>query len=912
MANLSLDRHLAKRRQAQPTFLRRNVISALDWHSRLLAKLKQRQSASGSEGVLFLLSDALVTRPNRNQSNLQYPSLEMLKNLTKGQKPALKVDGLRISPFAKEIQGLGDDIGYVMKEVFGWRWSRDAVLADKIFREHQELDAFLPDPRITIRALCRVDVIVRATQEKTNLYQSSRDGVVVGKSNRDFLSIELESPFFVDISKLKVTNEHRKNGQRIFESTVLNDYRMVIILQCLDSQNGDQILNFMESKSLDDDRGDAPPPILHAYWDNLPTCPEESDLLELKRHGQPRALVGYGLRVSMGWAKRRDSPLARYNRQLQSATAQMPTPDSLAQSEGSRTVRITYLFNEGDVTRSMTSIGLECVICGDGIVHTSFERLLMHYSVNHSHFRCEVGEGTKAKSVAESKTITFSLIERLSESPTPEREFSWIAPTDRPFDEAAYIKGEDTWTGHTQTRTRQSARRGRPPKELLARTSSTNTRRIEEKKPIVVRDREHKDPTQVPNLPTLTRDAKRRHKVPNLPDVRFYRTTSKRIAEPGEELSESDEEVDEAWLEQSHHSELAVVDMSKAGLDFHRAFNQHLGFEQTASNVLARDAFVRFCRKFRTELLHREWRHQFDLKMGLLGRHGIVDEATIGYCNQLLAGLPGVDGVQDGDGRPSLVQEAAAANGRPDGAANHRRTSKQGTVTPNGIGKLPFEGRAASEALAHKRAASGEVPSSVEAALLKAKKKQRTKSPEVGAEEAGGRNALDSTSRSDSPASSRLSSFRTRRRWDAERGFVELPDTPHGQQRQDRERPSAINRTRLSAASTTTLDPIPNENLNNTPYSGLPSHSHHYNSEDNLPTPSSDLAKFQDPSPATELSDHGLCVCNRPAVNERRGTIECESRACKRRVFHLACVGLERRVWGWKCEGCVGGAGAGE
>ncbi|GAB7365711.1 hypothetical protein MBLNU230_g7049t1 [Neophaeotheca triangularis] len=868
VANVSLDRHLAKRRQAQPTFLRRNVNSALDWHSRLLAELRQRQSASGSEGVLFLLSDALVTRPNRNQSNLQYPSLEMLKNLTKGQKPALKVDGLRISPFAKEIQGLGDDIG-----------------------EHQELDAFLPDPRITIRALCRVDVIVRATQEKTNLYQSSRDGVVVGKSNRDFLSIELESPFFVDISKLKVTNEHRKNGQRIFESTVLDDYRMVIILQCLDSQNGDQILNFMESKSLDDDRGDAPPPILHAYWDNLPTCPEESDLLELKRHGQPRALVGYGLR---------------------SATAQMPTPDSLAQSEGSRTVRITYLFNEGDVTRSMTRDGLECVICGDGIVHTSFERLLMHYSVNHSHFRCEVREGTKAKSVAESRTITFSLIERLSESPTPELEFSWIAPTDRPFDEAAYIKGEDTWTGHTQTRTRQSARRGRLPKELLTRTSSTNMRRIEEKKPIVVRDREHKDPTQVPNLPKLTRDAKRRHKVPNLPDVRFYRTTSKRIAEPGEELSESDEEVDEAWLEQSHHSELAVVDMSKAGLDFHRAFNQHLGFEQTASNVLARDAFVRFCRKFRTELLHREWRHQFDLKMELLGRHGIVDEATIGYCNQLLAGPPGVDGVQDGDGRPSLVQEAAAANGRPDRAANHRRTSKQGTVTPNGIGKLPFEGRAASEALAHKRAASGEVPRSVEAALLKAKKKQRTKSPEVGAEEADGKNALDSTSRSDSPASSRLSSSRTRRRWDAERGFVELPDTPRGQKRQDRERPSAINRTRLSAASTTTLDPIPNENLNNTPYSALPSHSHHDNSRDNLPTPSSDLGKFQDPSPATELSDDGLCVCNRPAVNERRGTIECESRACKRRVFHLACVGLERRFWGWKCEGCVGGADAGE
>lgn len=749
------------------------------------------------------------------------------------------------------------------------------------------MEDFLPDLQVTIRALCRVDVVIRGSGERTNLYQDSRDGVVVGKTGRDFLSIDLERPFFLDLGKLQLVTEYGNNGIRTFERTVLNEYRMAILLQCLDVDNGAQFFNFVEGKAVNARRDGESPPILHAYWGHLPICPRQDELLELKRPHQQLSIPGYGLRVSMNWANRRETPLVRYNRQLRSHAAQnqMPTPDSSAQSEGSHTIRIVYLFNEGEATRSINVDGLGCVICGDGIAHTSLDRLLLHYSIHHGHFKFDVGEGTKAKSVSESKTIEISLLDRPVESPEPEREFTWVAPADRPFDAAAYLKGEDVWTGHSQpqNRTRQSLRRGvgRAVKEPATRPPITGpgTRRLGEKRPVQAHHRKSFD--EVPDLVVPARGKKRRHRIPRLKDVRFYRTTSKRIMEPGEELSESDEEVDEHWLEQSNHSELTVVDMSKPGLDFHRAFNQHLGIEQTASNVLARDAMVRFCRKYRVELQHEQWRHQFSQKMKLLSRNGILDEGTVNYCTSLLLGPPQID--DDVRGKTLMAQESAAANSSVN--ENDRRPSTQGATIPNG------KPCTAAEALTRKRAASTEHPRS-DASVLALKKKRRDDSrpllsgTSASNDQAQNHNNPATTETSPGSAINRMS-FRSsrppstttspssnlpaRRRFDPKRGFINPSE-------QETPRPS------LSAPPTQKpLEKLP-----------TPSSEHDKNQNESIPPPGL-IVK--------QRAEQRFCICGRSAIGNR-GTVECENRDCERGRFHLGCMGLERRVGGWRCGGC--------
>lgn len=87
VGNACLYRHLALRR---PPFLVRNVHQALDGFERSLARSK------GAAGAVDEPADGEMSANERVRAGWNYPTKEMMEDLVKGQKPTLRLDGIRI------------------------------------------------------------------------------------------------------------------------------------------------------------------------------------------------------------------------------------------------------------------------------------------------------------------------------------------------------------------------------------------------------------------------------------------------------------------------------------------------------------------------------------------------------------------------------------------------------------------------------------------------------------------------------------------------------------------------------------------------------------------------------------------------------------------------------------------------
>ena len=95
-----LYRHLASR---PPPFLRRNLDAALDRHAELLVRSQSKKGVDsvGAVGVVAPavgVADALgeMSANEKREAGWDYPTAEMLKDLLKGRRPVLRMDGLRV------------------------------------------------------------------------------------------------------------------------------------------------------------------------------------------------------------------------------------------------------------------------------------------------------------------------------------------------------------------------------------------------------------------------------------------------------------------------------------------------------------------------------------------------------------------------------------------------------------------------------------------------------------------------------------------------------------------------------------------------------------------------------------------------------------------------------------------------
>lgn len=554
---------------------------------------------------------------------------------------------------------------------------------------------WLPDPDIDFRALCFVTLIFfdpgKGNTKKNKIHVDTRTAHIEGRevaANEFRFDIHLDEPFSIEVDKIYETVARGSNGTRRWKRTIPTHYQLDVEIKCQDPQDSIDFLSLMEEKSpkVYQQSLTAKDAILRANWHDLPECPGPHTLLKMTRTNGPDYEIesNYGVGLSIGWSPKRDSPLTTYTKARRAAIVpeqdQLPTPSASDESEkATKQHVITYIFmNE----RYLIQENLRCPLCAAATnahalhEYASFDQLHFHLLMWHDHFHPKVVEEKDSDACHRKVYLWFSgrQPERFSQPVDEDDEEEWIAPN-RPFDQKAYLRGEDSWTGHPRlpSPTRHGPKPARPPtRSLKKHASSTSISQLSGKS----RSR----PSEVRDMPDLP---KPRYRVPKVPGIRFYRTKSKRPFEEDEEVSESDEEVDESWLRARLHDDMQSLPISAGETEFIRDWNYAANEENFSANVLTREGVVRFTRFFQAKLQGRRYCEAFTAFLARLKAHGVLDDAVFDYCTERIQAVSDLDSDEFRRLKHPRLENAASRREMAPAVSAKNRLAQRGGINGN-------------------------------------------------------------------------------------------------------------------------------------------------------------------------------------------------------------------------------------
>ena len=226
-----------------------------------------------------------------------------------------------------------------------------------------------------------------------------------------------------------------------------------------------------------------------------------------------------------------------------------------------------------------------------------------------------------------------------------------------PFDYQAYLKGADTWNVHV----RKVERAERPQISAAKKQPSSSAPVTIKRRPALA------DINDLPDLP------KTKWPLPKVPRVRFYRTRSKRPFEPDENISESDESVDEGWLQAHKRDDMSSLPISAGGKEFYQDWNRAATDDDFPADLFTRECLVRFTRKHKGKMWDDEYYAEFLKTVNRLHELKLIDSEVQRYCSD----------------RGSLVSDVPeqAVNGRHSHTTEGHRNGKQRATNNDGSGE---------------------------------------------------------------------------------------------------------------------------------------------------------------------------------------------------------------------------------
>jgi hypothetical protein len=268
--------------------------------------------------------------------------------------------------------------------------------------------------------------------------------------------------------------------------------------------------------------------------------------------------------------------------------------------------------------------GLRCVLCLRPLAQIDFEDVLalrFHFATSHP-AHMVVLQGSKTSTLGR-----LSMEHSFLVSAAPQKEkfaarlMSWVVPR-VPFDAAAYIDGDESWLGNTSMTGRKAPV-----------TASQN--RVEE-----IRRRNH---GFLPVNLIQDKSVRVRKKYP-VPTTKtrtpfaLFTSITHRVLQPDEELSESDDEIDQTWLRDKHAQE--IMDETQEPLELRRLqvrWNDHVKSESLSSAFYCSDVFFRWVKKDKEWLAGNEERlnyyHQFSKR---LWEEGKVSTGVVRKCRAMI------------------------------------------------------------------------------------------------------------------------------------------------------------------------------------------------------------------------------------------------------------------------------------
>jgi hypothetical protein len=477
-----------------------------------------------------------------------------------------------------------------------------------------------------------------------------RSGTILQSENdggRSIFDVKLDGPFLIELSKLFVVKEcGTVDGSQRWRRTMDHRYSLEMSIDCLDSDDADQLLLRLDAAPLvPTSHAVQSQCVLRTLWDELPECPLEGRTLPLACVTNHETLnLAHRIELSMGWTHP-ESPIVQYNRGLKdlSRARQLPTPsasDDLEKLPGKWTIK--YKFRDGFQIRELTKTSLECVHCGTGVEHSSFTRLYLHYTTDHQSWEYQA-EGTDW---IQSSGMTVVLWIQDAEIPVNtdsmrERNINWIAPS-CPVDVAAHICGDGPWNHPAHNKHRSPLKR--PGRTMRRENSATSAPRPANATVTGRSKGKRHAPGEVKNLPLRTR---RTYPVPNMPGITFFRTTSKQAVRRGDELPESDDEIDDYWFTQRQRRDLMRLGGHTIVRKFHELFYVHINEERPSSDMHMQDAVVRFARKYLNESANPKWADAMRAKLSQMENGRVITSATAKYCLSLLRTGSGTTSLQE-------------------------------------------------------------------------------------------------------------------------------------------------------------------------------------------------------------------------------------------------------------------------
>lgn len=445
---------------------------------------------------------------------------------------------------------------------------------------HPNFTGGFPNNPISVRCKCELTVsekldtatsqpnASKVVKDKNELYRSSELCTITYAPDGS-ATIEMDDHFYIKASKLFVlTNRGPIKSYGLAESYVTE-----VALQPIEIDGCWPPLLYQERQQGGQRWKDPFSVELYCVFHSLPMSPPIAQHeLSMKTDLGEDERADISLEIDCGWSDSRTISRSQRGEPYQLVT-RLPTPISDTQRDPmTEHHALTCYFFLAPVdderlhqyfgapnTRNQhmfTVPGYTCPFC-DGREFRNLTFLHLHLITSHDLFHFRVKQRRQTKGIRSTDTQYDDCVEihvelskeqvmsRPSDAVPDHRTFRWVKPTKGP-NVSSLLKGDWSWLN-----------------EKKSTALSANYRReIPPPGPVVPPVPKKVNLLDVQSLPARKR---RRYIVPEarngVTGLVFVRNRSKRFVHPGEELSESDDEVDEEWLKMKHE-EASLVYLS--------------------------------------------------------------------------------------------------------------------------------------------------------------------------------------------------------------------------------------------------------------------------------------------------------------------------------------------------------------
>ncbi|KAL6154382.1 hypothetical protein ACJQWK_01389 [Exserohilum turcicum] len=371
--------------------------------------------------------------------------------------------------------------------------------------------------------------------------------------------------------------------------TVDDSYRLLISMNFTSHADAQEMYNYLGLRDTDTATH------LSTSYKNILECPEDRIILPLRAAGK---LVGIGLEVSMYWnSTTGDSILASYNQHLKN-TMEPPSSYPTPPRDATPRYKLTYVYGNEILERSEPV----CLHCSRGKKLKDVHELEMHLNTWHEYFSYQLtprgidANGVEHYQFASEVTDPRADHRQRASGHTYEPCDVRVLAPDLPFDRRRYLEGDDGYQ-----------RAARIEKHLKYQ----KRKQVSEHSTAVTQQR--KPPEEIQEVP---RKQRKTFVVPEpAQGVTFFRSWSKRPLEPGEEISESDDEIDEGWMRIRRYAEIDKANLSADARRFLKAFDTFIHDEHLHADIHAGDAIIRFARAHGSRIWQENIMDEFTKKM---------------------------------------------------------------------------------------------------------------------------------------------------------------------------------------------------------------------------------------------------------------------------------------------------------